>query len=598
MEKSITQFVSVMSDEFENISEDIEMVCKFMMCVMLAQSGKTFWVIDRIKKTLEEEDRNKHQERGIHMVFTMNTLMNNCQFAHRLYVIEETYGKGSVCVFASKYEGEYTSVNSLEKLLGRCSNKKTCPRVVIMCSNPKRFDDGFSFMETVNDNHNPIDRIYAYYDEIHEYLTPSLRNQIEQLNIFTKCIHIFGLTATPYNVWQDTEFWSKIHTVFIADYSEADYAGCGDMIFNCIDDFSGQMNSKQCIEYVSHILDKFPSILADGTRTFIPANKNCSSHNEMRDLIFERKPNAIVVVLNGGEKTMCYYDNNHIKTIPLITMKGGEISETIYKKTHELHLESRPCVITGFICVSMGQTLMHKLLGNFTSAIFSHMDLCNDDIYQLVARIFGRIKNWDNYCITQVYCPKVIMDRCQKIEECSRKIVSRINYHEEVTRNEYTTPIREQGKEDIVCNFRDNRGKKTKKIKHDMVCHTVPIICPLTENEYNLFAEKTKGSKGKYDRQSIFNFLHNKFDFDWLESYTVDENCLYQISCNTTHNAYKKFIQYGETTSNAYTKCKPPGLKFTKEEDKTKQWWLIYIDGINKDKLVIYRWDGSKLSTN
>ena len=50
-------------------------------------------------------------------------------------------------------------------------------------------------------------------------------------------------------------------------------------------------------------------------------------------------------------------------------------------KNHDLL--NRPLVITGFIKVGMGQTLPHESLGPFTSAIFGHIDLLNDDMYQL-----------------------------------------------------------------------------------------------------------------------------------------------------------------------------------------------------------------------
>ena len=49
----------------------------------------------------------------------------------------------------------------------------------------------------------------------------------------------------------------------------------------------------------------------------------------------------------------------------------------------------------------MGQTLTSPNYGNFTSAIFAHTNLDNDNAYQLFGRVTGRIKHWDNYTQTK-----------------------------------------------------------------------------------------------------------------------------------------------------------------------------------------------------
>ena len=83
---------------------EMKEVCKFILCVLLTQFGKTFTTIGRIT---EEIERDKEYGRSIHLVWTMNTLLNNTQFANRLNTIEKIYGHGSVVIFASKYNGLY-----------------------------------------------------------------------------------------------------------------------------------------------------------------------------------------------------------------------------------------------------------------------------------------------------------------------------------------------------------------------------------------------------------------------------------------------------------------------------------------------------------
>jgi hypothetical protein len=114
-----------------NKMDSVEQACKFILCVLLTQLGKTFTAINRILTEIEQDDEFG---RSIHIVFTMNTLLNNKQFAKRLQTIENTYGRGSICVFASKYDGKYIHVRNRAELQGLCLDETTCPRVVGMCS--------------------------------------------------------------------------------------------------------------------------------------------------------------------------------------------------------------------------------------------------------------------------------------------------------------------------------------------------------------------------------------------------------------------------------------------------------------------------------
>lgn len=71
----------IMSD---NISKD-EME-KVTLCVKRTQEGKTFTCISTILKRIEEDASTK---RSVHIIYTMNTLLNNRQFAKRIDTIEK-----------------------------------------------------------------------------------------------------------------------------------------------------------------------------------------------------------------------------------------------------------------------------------------------------------------------------------------------------------------------------------------------------------------------------------------------------------------------------------------------------------------------------
>lgn len=453
----------------------IEVTSKFILCVLLTQLGKTFTAISKIIAEINQDD---DFGRSIHIIFTMNTLLNNTQFAKRLETVEKTYGKGSICVFSSKYNGKYKHIKNRLELQGLCADETSCPRVVVMCSNNQRYDDGVEFLKVINKNKINIVRAFAYYDELHKYICDSLRDQIEKIHNLDIIKSIIGLTASPDRIWQQVGFWSKIKLIQIDDFSESNYVGYKDMTFNCIDDFfpipyihphpfDFDAMDSETIGFVTNVLSKYPEILGDNTRSFIPAHIRRTGHNVIRDLVFKINNTAVIAVINGFEKTLQYKDCfGNIKKLAL-SSEDEEVCETIARLVVNHKLQNRPLVITGLLCVGMGQTLTHKSLGSFTSAIFGHMNLTNDEIYQLYGRITGRMKDWgDKYIQTQVYCPTIIMHRCIVMEECARNMACEHN-GELVTQEDYREPMIELGEvgQSAIENIRIQKIKKQKTYK-------------------------------------------------------------------------------------------------------------------------------------
>ena len=204
------------------------------------------------------------------------------------------------------------------------------------------------------------------------------------------------------------------------------------------------------------------------TRSFIPAHTRRTSHNTVRDLVFSINNSVVVVVINGFEKTLQYKDClGHTKTLAL-TSEDEEVCETIARLVLQHNLQNRPLVITGLLCVGMGQTLTHRSLGSFTSAIFGHLDLTNDEIYQLFGRITGRMKEWgDKYIQTQVYCPTSTMNRCIVMEECARNMACEHN-GEVVSQKDYRAPMNVMGEagQSAIENIRIPKKKQQAKKKN------------------------------------------------------------------------------------------------------------------------------------
>lgn len=453
-----------------------EFISKFVLCILLTQSGKTFTAIEKI---ITEIDQDIDLGRSIHIVFSMNTLFNNKQFAKRLQSIEDTYGKGSICIFSSKYDGKYKHIKNRLELQGLCADETTCPRVVVMCSNKKRYDDGEDFLKVIDKNIINICRVFAYYDELHKYINDKLREQIETIHDLDIVKGITALTASPDRIFQKKEgFWNKIKLIQLDDFSYSNYVGFKDMNFNCIDDFftlpykrphpfDYDEKDKQTIEFINYVLQKYPKILANNTRSFIPAHIRRTGHNTVRNLIFDINGNAVVIVINGNEKTLQYKNSNgDIISVELIS-QNEELCETISKIILNNNLQNRAIVITGLLCIGMGQTLTHKSTGSFTSCIISHLDLPNDELYQLFGRITGRMKDWDDkYKQTTIYCPSIIKNRCNVMEECAIKMACDHN-GEIISQEDYREPMLKMGKigKDAIENIRISKEKKETKIK-------------------------------------------------------------------------------------------------------------------------------------
>lgn len=507
-----------------------EDISKITLCVLLTQFGKTFTAISKILAHIEQDNEFG---RSVHVIFTMNTLLNNSQFVKRLEVIEKQYGENSICVISSKDNNnndnkKYIHVKTLLELQGLCYRRSTCPRVVIMCSNSRRFDDGVEFLKILNEEKCHIDRAFAYYDELHKYLSDNLRFQIEKINSFDIVKCITGLTASPDNIWQESGFWSKIRLIQLDDFSSDNYVGYKDMIFNCIDDviptpyirpkaFDFDKLDEDTLSFIRTVLQRYPDILGNGTRSFIPAHVRRKGHVTVRNLIFEKNEKAVVVVLNGVEKTLQYKTGEgNTKTIALASSED-ELCETVSKLVIKHDLVDRPLVITGLLCVGMGQTLTHKSMGSFTSAIFSHMDLTNDDIYQLFGRITGRMKNWgDKFVQTNVYCPTVIMNRCIVMEDCARNMAKEHN-GKLVTQKDYRVPMTKS----VVDNIRSSKQpKKPKAIDTDKEYKVF-----VTQSEAIEFAAKDPFKHTFYKRREPANApttLKDKFGNNPTIQYIID----------------------------------------------------------------------------
>lgn len=555
----------IMDDEKIEVEE--ESANKITLLVLPTQIGKTFTAINRIKTEIEQD----HElGKSIHMVYTMNTLLNNKQFAKRLEAIEDTYGKESVCVFTSVYTGRYTHIRNMMELLGHviCGNCK----VVIMCSNKPRYTDGIDFIRRLNQQ-SIINRLFIYYDEMHKYLNDGLRSQIEEINDLQILKGIIGMTATPDRILKTTGFWSRLKLIDLPEFDDSNYSGCCDVQFNCVDDFFtlpyvrpkggyGGLES-QTIGFIEHVLDLYPHILGDDTRSFIPAHKRRNGHSLVRNLIFQRNQRAVIVILNGIDKILQFRDDlGNVKTIQL-SSNDEETCDVIFNMISKHNLQHRALVITGFLCVGMGQTLTNQDLGSFTSAIFGHLDLSSDDIYQLFGRVTGRMKHWSNYVQTEVYCPTLIMRRCVTMELCAKKCIN----GDVITQEKYRESMDQEEKENALPKVASLNKR-------------IPVVIDIEVEEIKTILT------GKHKKERIKDMILSNCGESEFRSVIATKQCI-QCTAPKTENSYKKHIINVVSASEAGKSLGMMDSQNGKFENTTC--WQIYIDTLLNRLIILWQ---------
>jgi hypothetical protein len=441
-----------MSDYLEHSNLKIAILEKLSVFVMNTQAGKTWQVIAHIENAL-----NSTESDPICIIYTMNTLLNNKQFAHRLNHFKEIYGANSIVIFSSKEStNEYPHVKNINELNGILAHPKSekRPRVVIMCSNPTRFADGcgdrgliFNLDDNINQAKSHYNKIHIYFDELHNYIN-QIRTKIEKLILLDSVASIVGTTATPGQIWCDKKEWQSFPEIDLRSILMVDYAGVRDMSWRLADDhfdletyrpgkaFSMKRDN-DVVDFIKHIL-KNNNIISDGNYVFVPGGIRQSSHMEIRDIMLKINPDSVVIMINGKYKCVWFNKDGHMIQIPLA--ESGEVSDDIFDILKEYELEAHPKILTGHLCIGMGQTLTSERLGNFSHSILSSIDLNNDAIYQLFGRVTGRCKLWATYKKTIVFAPSITRDRCIAMEDCALNMMSSSG-DGNVTADEYKQPM-------------------------------------------------------------------------------------------------------------------------------------------------------------
>ena len=436
---------------------------KLAMYVVPTQFGKTFACIQTIKQSPPET---------LHVVFTMNTLMGKDQFTSRVVTeIEAAYGADAVCCVASKKSNvcrrRFRNTEELGDEIALSMIKRKAPiRVVVMCSHGKRFQEAPEFIADVMKIMSDVvpekrQKLQLYFDEIHHYANEKnpggrrVRSLIEAACESDLVKKVYGYTATPNAVWGDG-MWESI-VIDNVDYNDENYVGVSDL------DWVKCPSTALPAEFAAEVYDAHPRVFGHMARVFVPGYRNRDTHYAVRDTLQEKDPEIVVVVLNGENKRIYYYENpedhaHEPKSIELIPEGMEEVCETISRILIKEKLLERPIVWTGNICVSMGQTLAHESVGAFTSVLINTHAMEASALYQLLGRATGRYLGWGIDMYPTVYSPIEVKDVCEELEYAAKKLANDFS-GQEVTQDMYS----------IMCPtaFPQKRVKKNKGCDDD-----------------------------------------------------------------------------------------------------------------------------------
>lgn len=381
---------------------------KFEIIGARAQNGKTNIVIQMIENELEKNPSS------LHIVCTQNTSSNQQQFYHRI-------PKDKVFSVGSFKDNDMRNLRRIAHM--------TVPIVTLCCNTTqlKAIHDTCMLLQEKENKH--YNSIFLYIDEIHLYIKMA-KECIENICVLSIVQKIIGLTATPLEVIcleEQDPHWSNLKctdlTWLESNYFESNYFSLSSHEYTFVELKSVQEKMKQekvkenlTISYASYVMDLFPDeFFQENKFTFVPSDVQVKYHHQMKDLIFRKCENSIVLMLNGNSKSIFTDRFTEIKL-----QETKNVAGTTQKQPSELiadillreNLIGRPLFITGHNCIQIGISLASETTGSFTGSIIScsTMHKNADALYQIVARTTGNMMAWQTFRKTRIYCPEIVKE--------------------------------------------------------------------------------------------------------------------------------------------------------------------------------------------
>jgi hypothetical protein len=361
----------------ENISVvEVDKWLNFQLICKPEQSGKTFVMIRHIIKDLTEPIDGKEI---VNFILCDNNLLLTKQTSARVEKdLKEHVHDGVVYIELSSHAR--TEYHDNESVFHAIIAKNV--RNIICCTNGTRMNDIFELIKDINASLFTAGKFHFNIwldeaDKFIKFIDSTLRPIVEKHpNVNVKLI-----TATPQPLFTKYKYMNVLP---IENTTSESYHGWADNNVRIIEKDVG------CLEFVDHILcNVAQDNITPGTKWFIPGKSIKKSHEAIKTLCVEK--GMAVLCVNGDGLKLTLPD-----TLECITFKkNDEFNRKIQEIYCEYKLHRFALVITGYICIGRGITIMSEDF-MIDYAILSHYSDKNE-ASQLAGRVKGNIKGFKNY---------------------------------------------------------------------------------------------------------------------------------------------------------------------------------------------------------
>lgn len=520
----------------------LEEVSKLYLIAKPEQSGKTLEMLLRIVAF------HRGSDNSISIIFCDNSLLQVSQTKERAGKMD---GLGKICEISSSPDAEMHNWRELHSSF--CSNEGYT--TITCCAHSTQIHGNIDeFLKIMEKTQGGV-KFEIYFDEASKVaVSPKMEKRVREWERLSNVERICFIDATPeskegglLSVYADVK---PLNLCVPKQNLSPDYVGVADFEHIELEPLHGE----NCVGYAKRILDTFP--LKADDYAFIPAGFKKTSHNEMRDMLVEKK--AVVVVLNGTEKGMSYCGDDGAIThkFGLKRIQTSSVNDIIDDEARSLAKElNRPLVITGGIVPGRGLSFQKPGM-LFNRGIFGPNIAKNaKDRSQKYGRLKGNIRGFEGYVPCIVHSSKAFHDDCVVQEGTSRWLfemaregkegdetkMDQATFHQELVRQTDIQTDREPVQEPIIKIFegeagqeegrewfKDNlsevfekRGPNTRKKEGGMYYATIRTLGTRAYTTSEVYENRRwgLGTKGGYRFHPCYDDINDPTTLQWILVY-------------------------------------------------------------------------------
>lgn len=281
---------------------------------------------------------------------------------------------------------------------------------IICCTNTKRVTDLSDLIKRINNS--PLARynggfIFKIWLDEADKFTRFISERFYPLAEKYENVHCFCLTATP------EPLFNKFHYMSVLPLEKTtcdNYHGWQDNKIEKKNNIDGTIAG-----FVTQIVDEFiySGNKLEGTKWYIPANRNIISHRMIADILNKRNFAVFIVNGNGLEMVLPNGENE-------LRKKDKELQQQLREMYKKYNLGKYAVAVTGYICVGRGISIMHE------EFIFDYgiLSKCTKKVEasQNAGRLKGNIKGWKNYKPPTVFTTEKFNKIALELEMRSREL--------------------------------------------------------------------------------------------------------------------------------------------------------------------------------